>query len=565
MVQVSGNEFISLPNISETNGSVQSITTLSMDNRGMFEICGEPLLNPIVKINDTKVNLDNSLVWDRECYWIPKAKFINDNYNIILTYLTPQYQKAVAFRIEVINKSSEPIKVDSLFEFNWVNTYHVVNERYQVNSTIEKKRSNWNHDYIYQHLSNIPLICLAPIIKNNKDHLLNPNEKSFTDFYLGFGIEEVSAATAAKHLLRIGFDNLFNQLTSFLKSKIIKLEDSFLEMVLNTNLFFTYFYSSGITLDTEELVLVTSRSPRYYVSAAYWDRDSLFWSFPSFLLFDKKFSKQVLKYVFTKQIKNIGEHSRFIDGCLLEPGFELDQLCALVIALNNYIDKTKDYAFLEQDFIKDGLLLIYEKLKTKRNKNIALYETFLMPTDDFTQEKYLTYDNVLVWKTLKILSEYLNDENLLIESFAVEKAIYKHLVKNEMFVWSSDLDNQFSIYDEPPGSLLLLNYFGFCDKSSKIWNNTVKHIRSKDYSLSFAQSPISEIGCNHAPHPWILSLCNSLLCGFGPSAIKNLKKMKMDNYIACESVNEESGECTSGEAFATCAGFLAYSLNCYLN
>jgi len=34
----------------------------------------------------------------------------------------------------------------------------------------------------------------------------------------------------------------------------------------------------------------------------------------------------------------------------------------------------------------------------------------------------------------------------------------------------------------------------------------------------------------------------------------------MDNGVACESVNEESGACETGEAFATCAGFLAYSL-----
>ena len=35
----------------------------------------------------------------------------------------------------------------------------------------------------------------------------------------------------------------------------------------------------------------------------------------------------------------------------------------------------------------------------------------------------------------------------------------------------------------------------------------------------------------------------------------------MDNGIACESVDEYSGECATGEAFATCAGFLAYAIN----
>ena len=35
----------------------------------------------------------------------------------------------------------------------------------------------------------------------------------------------------------------------------------------------------------------------------------------------------------------------------------------------------------------------------------------------------------------------------------------------------------------------------------------------------------------------------------------------MDNGIACESVNEYTGESATGEAFATCAGFLAYAIN----
>lgn len=56
-------------------------------------------------------------------------------------------------------------------------------------------------------------------------------------------------------------------------------------------------------MDTEEFVLVTSRSPRYYVSAAYWDRDSLLWSFPSILIADPKYAKEMIEYVFTKQIK----------------------------------------------------------------------------------------------------------------------------------------------------------------------------------------------------------------------------------------------------------------------
>ena len=36
--------------------------------------------------------------------------------------------------------------------------------------------------------------------------------------------------------------------------------------------------------------------------------------------------------------------------------------------------------------------------------------------------------------------------------------------------------------------------------------------------------------------------------------------MGMDNGIACESVYPDTGECATGAAFATCAGFLCHAL-----
>lgn len=565
MVQVTGNEFISLPSIDESNGNIDYLTILHMNSKGMLQMEGNPILKPYIKINNQETIFCNNLVWSRNSFWIPQAIFENKEIKILIKYLTPKNQKAIALRIEVTNKSDTSLNVECAFILDWIKTLHVVNESYLIDSDIKKKESNWNHGNTYQQAIATPLIALAMMEEGKTACLLNCGESNIYDYYLGIGYEEVSSATAAKHLKRIGFDNLYNELINYLHEKQIITKDQFLTKILNTNLLFTYFYSSGRTLDTEQLVLVTSRSPRYYVSAAYWDRDSLLWSFPALLLFEEKLCKEILKYVFKVQIKNVGEHSRFIDGSLLEPGFELDELCAPVLALQKYILKTQDTDFLKEKYIKEGLNFILEKLESKRNKNISLYETFLMPTDDVAGEKYLTYDNVLVWKSFIILSKYLGNKNLIIEASNIKKAIYKYLVKDGLFVWSSDLKEDYSIYDEPPGSLQLFPFLGFCETKSEIWKKTINLIRSENYRFSFAKSNISEIGCEHAPHPWILSLCNSLLSGNGKSAIENLKKMSMDNYIACESVDEETGECITGEAFATCAGFLSYSLNYYLN
>ena len=147
----------------------------------------------------------------------------------------------------------------------------------------------------------------------------------------------------------------------------------------------------------------------------------------------------------------------------------------------------------------------------------------------------------------------------------MKKAIYRHFVfkghdGRPFFCWSADLEGRHNVYDEPPGSLQLLPYYGFCSTEDEIWRNTVNMIRSPDYEYSFQGCPIAQIGCAHAPYPWVLSLCNSLLCGYEAEALSQLEIMEMDNGIACESVDAYTGKCATGAAFATCAGFLCHSM-----
>lgn len=309
---------------------------------------------------------------------------------------------------------------------------------------------------------------------------------------------------------------------------------------------------------------MTSRSPRYYVSAAYWDRDSLLWAFPAIVQADAAYARELLLSVFRRQARSFGVHSRYIDGTVLEPGFELDELCAPVIALERYVETTGDEAILCRAEITDALHDILRKLRMQRHGSIALYATFLQPTDDLRRYPYLTYDNMLVWKTLHALGRWLQDAACTEEAEDVRAAIRRHCVAEhegkQVFAWSVDLCGRWDIYDEPPGSLQLLPFYGFCTMEDPVWQNTVSLIRSESYELSFAGHAIAEIGCKHAPHPWILSICNSLLSGHAQDALRHLQHTRMDNGIACESVHEDTGECATGAAFATCAGFLAFAL-----
>jgi meiotically up-regulated gene 157 (Mug157) protein len=158
----------------------------------------------------------------------------------------------------------------------------------------------------------------------------------------------------------------------------------------------------------------------------------------------------------------------------------------------------------------------------------------------------------------------LSDLGASEEAENLRKSVLKHCVKTyngkRVFAWSVDIDGNWDVYDEPPGSLQLLPSLGFCADDDEVWLNTVELIRSPEYAYSFSGKPFADIGCPHAPHPWLLSVANGLLCGRVDEGADFLKRAAMDNGIACESVDEVTGICATGAAFATCAGFLAYAM-----
>lgn len=581
--QVTGNEYISLPCIRETDGAVEGITCLYMRAKGMLEMRGsDGFIKPYLKCGEEKKILEPQ--WERTWCWIPSFVSVTEQLRFHCVYLTPVGERGFAIRIKLENESTVLKEVTIGLEGDWATTLHTVNESIALESGRQVKRSEWNHMFVFQQVPSLPLLAFAPIVGDNqpysqidqgaewkqeefsyeiyKSGIIRPHESITLDVFFGVGYEEVGAAASAKEMLRQGFDRLMQSTRSWLEARWKRVADSQIEKILNTNLFFALFYASGRTIDTEELCMMTSRSPRYYVSAAYWDRDSLLWAFPAILEADRTYAKELLLSVFRSQSRNFGIHSRYIDGTVLEPGFELDELCAPVIALDRYISVTGDESILS--VLSDSLMEILQKLRMRKHPEIELFSTFLQPTDDMHQFPYLTYNNALVWKTLLCLGRWLDRTELIVQAERVRRAIREYCTvdwrERRVFAWSVDLKGHWDIYDEPPGSLQLLPFYGFCSSDDEIWQNTVSAIRDKRYSLSFAGHAIAEIGCKHAPHPWVLSICNSLLSGHEGQALLHLKQTNMDNGVACESIHEDTGECSTGAAFATCAGFLAYAL-----
>ena len=592
-----GNEFISLPAIREADGAILSMNTLHMLRKGLVSFYGTddlPFLMPYIEVDGTRTKFVN-IKWSLLNNWIPVFTASvegNSNLEIQGTILTPAGEKGFVYHFSSTNYGSTcSIQIGLCGSMS--KALHEINESKPIDANTDIFESGWSNMWCVELREAFTIMSFAPdytegtqssfscesgavkyFVSQTKD-VQEGRTESFA-FFFGAAYEEVGAVTAARELIRKGYTNLLRSMVAWIDERTLTTGDIILNGIMNRNLLFSLFYSSGRTLDTEELVLVTSRSPRYYVSSAYWDRDSLLWSFPAMLLVDKDLAFEALQYVYTRQIRNVGIHSRYIDGTVLEPGFELDELCAPVLALSRYMHAVGDYSLLNKEPYASGVSRIISILNKKKHNRLALYETFLQPTDDMREHPYLTYDNMLVWKMINDLSfarDILGqkEEAGKLKAWAdqIQADIRKNLVQKaggeNIFVWSAELSENgctedYNIYDEAPGSLVLLTHYGFCTREDPVYIATLKRIRNPEYEYSFAGFPFSELGNAHAPHPWMLSVANSMLLGERDNAYHILTHASMDNGIVCESIDEITGECATGEAFATCAGFVAYAI-----
>jgi meiotically up-regulated gene 157 (Mug157) protein len=273
----------------------------------------------------------------------------------------------------------------------------------------------------------------------------------------------------------------------------------------------------------------------------------------------------MLLVCYTAYIKNAGIHALYINGSVLYPGFELDEAAAYLVALGEYVQWSGDCAILEDERIRAGIEKILEILEGWKDPETGLFKTELDPSDDPVKRPFLTYDNVLVWKGMSYLEQmgFMAKE----KPEQLRESITRHLViekeGKKLYAWATDGKGGSEIYDDPPGSLVLLKYYGFCDEKDETYNNTVEWIFSAENKYYYSKNGICGTGCVHSPYIWPMSLCNQLLSGAGSDKSEILamfRQMPMDNGFACETVSEVDGRLKTGGAFATFAGLLGYTL-----
>ncbi len=569
-----------------------------MRHRGLLQVSGEhngPVIQPYFIADGKPLDFQNPS-WELIAYWIPTAHLETKGLDMTLTYCAPPSSRAAFLRLTLTNHRSAPVEVSLGVKASFGALDRVTYLPVELRGERTVAPAPWvdpaevfsyitsDTDFAWALLHpgskatiSTPPTTAAPAVDASKTKTLGPGETVESIFVLAAGVEEFSAAHNARALReeidRNGADAMIQQTAAWLLQRTRTTSQADLDVLMNRNFLFTELYAWGRTIDTEQLVGVTSRSPRYYVSAAYWDRDAMLWSFPALLDIDTPMAREALEYALTIQLRNTGTHSRFIDGVVLEDGFQLDEAAAPILALAAYEKKTNDTPFLVAH--EAALALLRDRLMSRFDPATGLYSSLQDAQDEFQDLPFITYDNVLVWAALVDLADLdrrLNhlaaSQEMAARAKSLHAAILAHCITNSapnadgpIFASATD-GKKYVLTDIPPGSLFKLPALGFVAESDPTFTRTYRWLRSKNYQFSFADQPYGLPGSYRVPFTTAWSIADNLSLAAGrDQSLKILRASHWDGGIITEGVDPTTARMDkAGRAFATAAGYVAHAI-----
>jgi hypothetical protein len=544
----------------------------SLSNKALIELKGEPnLFKPHFYQEGKELEIEKIDV-SKEQYYLPRLDFfLKGGIRVTGRIFTDLTEKGLIYSFE----SSEEIEISLFFDLKCVGLLRFDSHKIGAKKII--KRDKWLGNPVVNIFSSGVSLALA--FGGDKDFKVDdfkgkqtlnlkiscPNKNCF---YLAVNYDPDGASATLIHLKRIGYGRIYQEFMDWLKQKTIPYpQDPALEARLNENLFFNYFYSIAKDMESDRYLALTSRSPRYYVSGAFWERDYFLWSLPAIRLVCPQLYQHLAREMILMHSKNPGDHAHYIDGTVLYPGFELDEAASYFILLDNLEDHLFDERLIR------ALEEVFERIEKEYDPRTGLYKTFLLPSDDPAEYPLVTMDNVILWRGLQNWREILLRKGKLKKAQLIKQkienihqGIYKYLVKEiegkNIFLWSTDGKGNFRLYNDPPGNLATLCFYRFVNKDDPIFKNTIDYYYSSQYHYYFENASINELACDHHPNtPSGLGLCGSILNPLlSQKALGWLKKANMDYGLLAESFDKDSGEAKTGVGFASGCGYLAYSL-----
>jgi uncharacterized protein len=598
--ELTGNDYVSIPAI-DASGAIAGINVLHAGLAGLVEWAGDgadtPLFRPAITIGGRPAPL-TELRWRRLDRWIPTfTATLPDDVAITGTICAPAgYPSArgFLFRLDLEHGGRAPLDVTVSLEIGWAWSRHWIATGRPLPGpnvmavdragvlTLESDGGRGPALGIVAGpnavLHGIAAGALqtatngeAARVRIEERLTLTPRRRASACFFIGAGREADGARAAARALRRTGPDAWLRQARLELSHTLRAGQDHRWGDMLNRNLLFNRYFGVGRSIDTDQLVLLRSRSTRCPAPALFNEHEALLWTLPALIIADPGLAREALFRCLDTFSERSGEYLRYIDGGAFDPGFVLDQFLLYAWAIDHYVTATQDASVLDEPVVQQVIAETDGALYMRLHPEHLLCGTELLPSGDAADHPYTTTANALLRAFADALPRLWarnggNDEPPpRFDGMAAEIAatVWQHCVTSidgeHILVSSANLEGDVAVYDDPEASLALLPFFGFCPADDPAWTATMEFLRSRKYPL-WRDGAVPGIAHRGDPgRARLAALVADLLGPLPDDALGRLLRLRLPDGIAAAAYDPGTG-IGAEPHHAPLAGFLAWAL-----
>jgi hypothetical protein len=569
--QLTGNHWLSLPCIDPGDGSLRALGVLHRGARSAVEIAGAPgflraegppLLRPALQVNGVEKTLGGSgLAWERAMEWIPTFTTSVDSLVLRGTLFAPYGRDAdvsgAVYALAIDNRASSAVRVEIAFEGTLghrqirVRTPRAADDAHVVATAPD--------GIILLEGAALPGLTAVAVAADpdarietsgntfavRREVTVPAGGRAHAAVYLAVAPERDGASATIAVMRRRGWSELLAATRDALRSLEQTVGHEGVDRLINSNLLFAYFYGAGRAIDDGHLYLVRTRAPWHGGGVTVREWEALSWTLPAVQLADGPLARELLLRACEVLGYLPGEGLHYFDGTMFEPGFTLEGLAAYALATDRYIRETNDDQIVEEPILAETLYLSSEDLAARRDADVPLYTTEIMPSGVTAPLPYTLHGNAVVAQMLDVLRRTLDEEtaNRLEEPDAVRAALLRHFATDRggkpALASAVDLDGHTADGDDPIASAYWLPLYDAVQRDDSIYRRTVRGVASKP---------------EHLAHQ-----CARLIGPEAGDVLRWLRRAPLDHGLAAEIVDAE-GRAVANGGDAALSGLLARSV-----
>lgn len=570
--QVTGNHWLSLPCIHPADGSVYAVGFLHRGTRSAIEFAGspgfvegegQPLLRPRLRIGTTEYTLaDAPMAWERALGWLPTFTWSLGDLVVRGTVFAPFGRDSdvagAVYALSIENRGAADLDATFVMEGTLghrqlrVRTARPFEDAHQVQAL--------DGDVILGGRAAAGFVSIAIGADTSADVHTTPGaaptfsierpvrtaakDRTQFAFYLAAGPEPDGARASMAVLRRRGWKDLLRDTRDALRSLEQTTGHETLDPFINRNLLFAYFYSVGRALDDAHYYLVRSRAPWNGRGVTVRDWEALMWTLPAVQLADPPLARELLIRICELHGYAPGRGEHYFDGTMFAPGFCLEGAAGYAVAVDRYIRDTNDDRIVEEPVIADTLYLSSEDLVSRRDRNVPLFSTEVMPGGEPAPHAFTLHGNAVVAMALDVLRRTLDEETArnVEDPESVRAALKRHFTaeqeKKQVFAAATDLAGHHSFDDDPVGSAMWLPLYDGIERHDSTYRRTVKRVSTPPRELARE--------------------CARLLGPDSSTVLQWFRRSTLDGGIAAEIVGAE-GQAISNGGDAALSGLVAWT------